>query len=286
MKNIKAYIDDCFTFHEQIVASKKKRKSDQAYKDRLIILNPIIKIKIKEYIANFKLDKLQNLLPHNFSNPEEEDLGNLYNYKNKKLQKLKVLLTTDENNRVNSICQNCTISEVNSFDHYLPKSEFPEFIVNPLNLIPSCTKCNGQKSSIWRANGKRKFLNLYIDKLPNIQYLFVKVLVQNNDIDIEYYLDAKNGIEQNFFELLQYHYDKLNLFERFKENSDIIISELEIEISKYLKRLSIDEIKNTILEECQDNYRLLGRNNWKLILKSTLINDMDYLERFNTKNFI
>lgn len=280
MKNLKPHSGDCFSFHENVIDSKYKTKTDPDFKTRVALLNPKIKSKIEEYSDKYNSDSLQNITPIGFNGSEKADLLNLYDYNSKKIQKLKIELTTDENNRVNNTCQNCTISEVNSFDHYLPQSEFAEFVVNPLNLIPSCSKCNGHKNSVWRDHGKRKFLNLYIDKLPDVQYLFVKISLTDTEIDLDYYLDSKNGINKNLFELIEYHYDKLKLFERFKGNSDSVISELDTEILKYSKRLSLTEIKETIIEECQDNFRLLGRNNWKLVLKDALINDTDYLKRF------
>lgn len=280
MKNIKPHSGDYYSFHENVINSKYTSKTDPEFKTRVALLNPTIKTKIEEYSDKFNSDSLQEIIPIGFSGSNKADLLNLYDYGSNKLQKLKVELTTDVNNRVNNTCQNCTISEVNSFDHYLPQTEFAEFIVNPLNLIPSCTKCNGHKSSVWRANGKRKFLNLYIDKLPDVQYLFVRISVTDDEIDLLYYLDSKNGIDGNLFEILEYHYGKLNLFERFKSNSDNIISELNTEILKYSKRLSLGEIKETIIEECQDNFKLLGRNNWKLVLKDALINNTEYLKRF------
>lgn len=280
MKNLKPHSGDYFSFHENVINSKNKTKADPEFKTRVALLNPIIKPKIEEYSEKFNSNSLQEITAVGFSGSDKSDLLNLYNYKNKKIQKLKVELTTDENNRVNNLCQNCTISEVNSFDHYLPQTEFAEFVVNPLNLIPSCTNCNGHKSSIWRANGKRKFLNLYLDKLPEVQYLFARIAVIGDEIDIDYYLDSKNGIADDLFELLEYHYDKLKLFERFKGFNNNVISELDTEILKYSKRLSLDDIKETIIEECQDNFRLLGRNYWKLVLKEALINDTEYLKRF------
>lgn len=280
MKNIKPYSGDCFSFHENVIKSKYNTKSDPDYKNRVELLNPTIKTKIEEYSDMFNTDSLQNIIAVGFNSFNKADLQNLYDYGSKKLQQLKVELTTDKNNRVNNTCQNCTVGEINSFDHYLPQTEFSEFIVNPINLIPSCSKCNSHKSSVWRDNGKRKFLNLYLDKLPDIQYLFVGISVVDNEIDLDYYLDSKNGVDEKLFELLKYHYKKLKLFERFKNNSDTIISELDTEILKYSKRLPIDVIKETIIEECQDNYKLLGRNNWKLVLKVALINDTEYLDRF------
>jgi len=280
MKNLKSYIGDSFSFHRDVIKSKNKRKNDAEYKIRVESLNNEIEQQFDFYKEKFDTNTLESLTAIGYNGSNKSDLQELYDYDSKLLQKLQIELTTDENNRVNNTCQNCSIGEVNSFDHYLPQSEFSEYVVNPLNLIPSCTKCNGHKSSIWRQTGKRKFLNLYIDKLPEEQYLFVDIKIDGNIIELKYFLDSKNGINNEIFELLDYHYNNLKLFERFKKNSDIIISELDLEIAKYSKKLPLEEIVETIIEECNDNYKILGRNNWKLVLKIALVNNSEYLSRF------
>lgn len=280
MKNLKSYIDDSFSFHRDVIKSKNKRKNDAEYKNRVESLNNEIEQQFEVYKEKFDTNTLESITAIGYNGSNKSDLQELYDYDSKLLQKLKIELTTDENNRVNNTCQNCSIGEVNSFDHYLPQSEFSEYVVNPLNLIPSCTKCNGHKSSIWRQAGKRKFLNLYIDKLPEEQYLFVDIKIVGNIIELKYFLDSKNGINNEIYELLDYHYTKLKLFERFKNNSDTIISELDIEIAKYAKKLPLEEIVETTIEECNDNYKILGRNNWKLVLKTALVNNYEYLSRF------
>lgn len=280
MKNLKPYSGDSFSFHKEVIKRKNKRKYDSDYKNRVGLLNNEIEQQFEVYKEKFDSNKLETLSAIGYNGSKKDDLQGLYDYESKLLQKLKIELTTDDKNRVNNTCQNCSLGEINSFDHYIPKSEFPEYVVNPLNLIPICTKCNGHKSSIWRQSGKRNFLNLYIDILPKKQYLFVDIKIFENIIELKYYLDSKNGINNEIYELLVYHYNKLKLFDRFKDNSDTIISELDIEIEKYSKKLSLDEIKETILEECKDNFRILGRNNWKLVLKMALVNNSKYLSRF------
>lgn len=284
MNNLIYYNDCCFIFHENVIKSKHKRKTDPTYKERLIFLNEDIKVMFDDYQEKFKQNKLEELIANGYSDQAKVDLQSLYEYKSSLLKQLKITLTTDQNNRKNGICQNCTIGEVNSFDHYVPQTEFAEFSVNPLNLIPCCSKCNEHKSSIWRINGKKKFLNLYIDPLPVEQYLFVNVIVSYNSIDIEYYLSNQNGISAELYGLIENHYDKLDLLTRFRENSDIVISELDTQIRASVKINSIDQIKSTIIEECNANKQLLGHNHWKLVLKMAIIECDDFMRRFNNLN--
>ncbi len=281
MKILKPYQEDCFDFHKDIVKSKKNSKNDPTYKTRISHLNDEVKLQYQRFEEEFKNKRLNNINSNGYEDQKLSDLQKLYVYKSKKLQLLKKILTTDENNRVNNTCQNCTLSEVNSFDHYFPQSDYAEYVVNPHNLVPSCTICNSKKNDIVFADGIRAFINLYTDELPNVQFLFVDIIFSNRvDFNIEFRLENTNGIDPVFFEIIKSHYGRLDLLNRFKQSSDIIISELDTEIKKYSSNLSIEIIKQTVIEECEESYGLYGRNHWKYILKNALVEDDNFMERY------
>lgn len=284
MRNLNAYSEDAFEFHSNVVESKKDTQRDPNYKERVLALNEDIGELFRNYNERFSENELENLEPHGYNGVEKEDLQKLYSYKSKAIQKLKIDLTTGKNNRVDNICQNCSIGEISSFDHYLPQSEFPEFVVNPLNLIPSCSKCNGFKNAAWRSGGRREFINLYIDTLPEEQYLFVEINANEEGIDLSYYLENVNGIDEDLFALIENHYQKLELLERFKENSSNVIVELEVTIQNFARHLSLDKVRDTVEEMCNDKKVILGNNNWELVLQNALVNNEDYMSRFQNSN--
>jgi hypothetical protein len=280
MKNLKAYKQASFKFHLAVIKSKKNSSKDPQYKTRVTSYSQRIKTQYDSYDICFKQNNLETLTCHTFNATEKSTLLKLYSYSQSIFKQLKVALTTDENNTISNVCQNCTIGEVNSFDHYAPKTEFPEFVVNPKNLIPSCTKCNGFKSTTWRNKNKKVFLNLYLDHLPVEQYLFVNIKVHTDVIDLKYEVKNDNGLNSDLFELIETHYSELELCQRFRENSDSVISELDIEIRKWKKKLSLNDIKETILEELEEHQLLYGYNYWKSILKKSLLNSSLFIKRY------
>ena len=70
-------------------------------------------------------------------------------------------------------CELCGIGPWDSFDHFLPKASFPEFVVLGRNLIPCCWKCNQLKGDIWADGSRSDVLNLYYDDFPGEKYLEV-----------------------------------------------------------------------------------------------------------------
>jgi hypothetical protein len=205
------------------------------------------------------------------------DLLGLYGYRNKVLQELKRTVTTREVHRLISTCQNCTIGEINSFDHAVPKEEFPEFSVHPRNLFPSCSICNGHKSDVWRTGDRRLFLNLYLDRLPSIQYLFVDVTVRPTDIDTTFRVENPGGIDADLFQRIAYHYEKLRLCVRFGENNDKVITPLKNALASSLNHLSLDESVALAQDTARRNRRSFGFNYWKSILELVLLDSDEFL---------
>ena len=280
MKNLLAYTDNTFEFHKSVISKKNKTKDDPEYKVRVSSYNNDIKACLENYDEKYTLNQLENLMAHGYSGNQKDDLQKLYKFKASIFQELKVKVTTRDGNIIDNICQNCTIGEVNSFDHVLPKEEFAEYVVNPKNLFPSCTKCNSYKSRMWIQNGKRVFLNLYKDVLPEVQYLFVDIQVDGDDLNLIYSVSNVNGINTDLYNLIFNHYDKLHLCQRFKENSDVVISELENEIHGYKEVLPIDVIKQVIENTSHKDKEVYGYNYWKSILKLALLNNTVYMNKF------
>ncbi|MEO8240581.1 MAG: HNH endonuclease [Flavobacterium sp.] len=278
MKNLKPYKECTSTFLDDVLKAKNNHKKDPDYKDRVEILKPNIKIRYSTFDAQHTANNLVSLIAHGYLGQDKIDLLKLYKYDNSVIQKLNEKVTTLEGNRLINTCQNCTINEINSLDHIVPKDEFPEFSVNPRNLFPSCSKCNGHKSYVWRENNKSVFLNLYIDNLPEEQYLFCNPTFDGDKITLKFTVENKFDIEQNLFDLIYNHYTRLHLPKRFRKNSHDTIYELSKEINKYTSKISKDELIKTIKEDIIEDKRYYGFNYWKAIIKETLINDEQYLD--------
>jgi hypothetical protein len=282
MRKLKAYSKESFAFYQEVVNNKRERKDDPGYKHRLKSIENDIKQAYKEYDDHFSSDNLHVLGTTQYNPPHSQDLLSLYKYSSKKLQELELIkkLTTDEFQRRNKTCQNCTIGEVGTFDHLVPKEEFTEFAVHPKNLFPCCSKCNSYKNEIWRDEGKRLFLNLYIDELPTVQYLFVRLDITPQSIGTEFYLQNTNRINPEIFQLIESHYSRLHLCKRFSENADDVIIRLSTAISETIHMLPLEDVKDVCIKASKRHMALFGSNYWKSILEMELLNSNDFMNRF------
>jgi|SRR5690554_292469 len=282
MRNLNCYNGNTSDFLDEVIASKRNSPKDPNYKQRINVLSPDVKVLYLNYEVAHNANNHVSLAPDGYANQDKNDLLKLYTSSNPRLAKLKNSLTTILDNRAMNTCQYCTIAPVGSLDHIVPKDEFPEFSVNPKNLLPACTTCNSHKHENWKVNNKTIFLNLYTDILPIEQYLFVDLIITPNNIQPIFELRNTNNINVDFFELLENHYSRLHLPQRFKNESHKIISELTnlISVSKhYLTQLQMKEL---VIAKIVEDKAVFGNNYYKSILEEALVNNQPYLDSIYT----
>ena len=281
MRNLDMYNEDAFDFYLEVFSKKQNSKIDPEYKKRLKLLEGNMKPLYQAYDACVLGNTLTALRANGYTGQEKTDLLKMYSFNSSTMRKLLTKLTTTSNKRKIAFCQNCSVGEVGSFDHFVPKDEFPEFSVNPKNLFPSCAKCNSYKGAAWRDAGRSLFLNLYLDMLPNKQYLFVDIADGGGVVQVDYFLKNSEGvIDVALFEKIESHYDQLKLLSRFKDVSHKIITELENTIEINRVHSSCAEIMETVIETANKNRKYFGHNYYKSILEIALANDPDFVSRF------
>ncbi|WP_107039704.1 HNH endonuclease [Brumimicrobium mesophilum] len=267
MRNINAYSENCFEFHLNQVKRKQFKANDPAYKSRLDTLSPRIDLSYQEYTRLISEGSFELIPKSDFSSQEKKDLLSLYRYDTKPIQDLHILLTTINNRKFNT-CQMCSIDPIGSFDHIVPKEEFPEFSVNPFNLFPCCLSCNQTKGKRWLEKDRRLFYNLYYDTLPDIEFLKINF----NSYPIPEFSIDKTAIPSEFYRLTLSHYTKLNLFQRFKESSHEVIDSLVSSANAIIPMIGIEEYRKTVKKSSDEMRALYGHNHWKSLLQVAIVN--------------
>lgn len=273
MKNLNVFNGNTHDFLDDVVNSKRNTQDDPTYKERLAILTPNVKLCFNSFDVAHNTNNHISLVPHGYVTPDKDDLLKLYNPKAKKLVDFKNTATTILDNRASTICQYCTINSANTLDHIVPKSQFSEFTVNPKNLLPACSECNGYKLDRFKNNNVRLFLNLYTDTLPSDQYLFVDIKILNGMIEVDYRLSNINNINAQLFSIIESHFEKLHLFNRFKSRTNTIITEMQNVINAYKTKVSLEDFINMTYEKIEMDKLLHGHNHYKVVLEEALINN-------------
>ncbi|PFB62839.1 HNH endonuclease [Bacillus cereus] len=201
---------------------------------------------------------------------------------NVNLNKLKVRIKEKQDLPLRAKCIYCGINSPGTFDHYLPKEDYPEFAVLSMNLIPCCEKCNSKKGKRWRNNDDiRMFLNLYYDLIPDEQFLYASLAYhdRSNVPTVSFYLRLGESIDLNLTSVIALHYENLDLLNRFEDQANDELSNIFMLTSDAIQQgVSVEFQKATLNRTYNANVRRLGRNHWLSVLYETVINNEDFFE--------
>jgi len=267
--------------HEKAVSKKHKG----ILKDNLVKLHPQIRQTYNSFEKLFLANQLYLLKPDELLVESEPDLKTLYKYQSSVIKVLREDIRNLQVKTIISTCQNCTIDSASTLDHILPKAKFPEFIVNPKNLFPCCSTCNSYKLDSFSTDSNQKFLNLYLDELPDESYLFVDVFLdKDEEFNFKYYLDnTENKINADLFLIIENHYEKLHLFDRLRLKSIEHISEFENRITLFRKRLTMAEIVFDFMNAVEEDRKAYGFNHWKSALELALLDSKLFNDRIEKR---
>ncbi|USL31386.1 HNH endonuclease [Priestia megaterium] len=186
---------------------------------------------------------------------------------------------------IKGTCPYCLIGEQNTFDHYIPKSSFPEFSVMPLNLIPSCERCNILKSECWLENDKRKIVNLYYDEIPTAKFLYAKLsFSEEYKIPIVKFKLEKNGIDDKVFTRISSHFNRLRLLNRYQDKSGGELVTIIKTISDY-KSLELESVKLMLKFLRTKEYNKFGDNYWMTSLCDAILEDDQFINNIVSGQF-
>lgn len=273
---------DSFLFHKDVLAAKNARSIDLV--NRINGLNADIEPRFDEYDRAFANDCLEGISENARMKANADDLKSLYKYNAKPFQGLYEFLVK-KNGVLCDTCPNCELDSITSFDHQLPQSKYPEFSDHPLNLMPCCQGCNGHKSANWVSNGSRTYLNLYIDDVPDVQYLFVNLTLCGNTIECNFVVENRSGIDAGMFSKIENHYKDLLLCTRYRKKANMVIEDVRnvLTIGKRnvsAGKMSKEDVRQDILETVRLLKQRFGCNYWKVLIQEACCNDpviFDYL---------
>lgn len=220
-------------FFCSVIASK--RKKDSAYLKRVDKLKKSNIEYLEHYSESFIKNNLEEIYPIEIDDQLKNDLLSLYHYRAKPFQMLRKDLYELNGGHEIARCPHCGVNTPSTFDHFLPKTIFPEFAIHPLNLTPCCSDCNGHKSNIWHEKGERACFNVYLDKEPKEQFLFCDVRMINDIPFAQYKIDSQFIEDKKLYALIEQTYKILHLIPLYNKVSSDILIRLSKEISNLWK---------------------------------------------------
>lgn len=173
------------SFSFDMVFNKCISNAQQRIKTNLQQFIPVLSGLEIEYRHSAENQMLHQILPCNLQDTIEQRL--LINVYDKRLVQG---MGRDYYNDIiisSTICPFCTIGEVHTVDHFLPKADYPRLSVLPINLIPACSYCNSQKGGAINL-----FFHPYFDIFDKTELLVVEV-IENTIPQLKFSIGTCNG---------------------------------------------------------------------------------------------
>ncbi|RDI20713.1 hypothetical protein DFR41_110121 [Pseudacidovorax intermedius] len=243
-----------------------------ATRARLVELHPLIVSRYDAYELALGLDALDGFESNEDAVADGNILRSCYAIATQALLALKEDIKAAQPERLLSLCPMCGITLPNTFDHYLPAIDFPELSVHPINLVPCCSTCNTKKDRYWITDeGERLFINFYSDLIPDTQFIFAQLITspQIKSVGVNFYLNRPDGVEQEVWSLVERHFNRLHLLDRYLENGNTEISNLLEACSSHLAAGGVDA--GLFLSHIgRSQERIFGKNHWTAVLAHAL----------------
>lgn len=273
MHNLKPSNKDAFTIYKDAVS--RKREGDE--KTFLISNEILVGHCYKDYDDRFAAGDVSGIIPHEINAELKKALFDMYDYSNKAVRDIREDINNNNPPNVAGFCQNCGLTHANTMDHYLPHEKFPEYSIHALNLMPCCSECNENK-------GETGILNMYLDRLPDIEYLFMDVGRTGDTLFFTFRLENKGGkVDADLFSRICFHYNKLKLFNRMNDAAIQALPRFELDIKPYFKTYGKETVVETNSETIEDLRKAYGYNYWEVAFRKGLIESDAFWTYYNER---
>lgn len=251
--------DDLLYFELACSSSSTRRKVREVLEG----VRPQVSEATREYRRS--LPEYRVVAPASLSDLERKTLRNLYERLSTQGHSsgLRVAILQNPSNQTDT-CAYCGVGLARQIDHYLPKSDYPEYSVLAANLVPVCSDCNWFKGEE-QAPVDSRFPHPYFDYAVLASYVKASVTWSDSKSLVSFSLDRPAEMSQQQFDGIAALFSTLKLERRY-----IREGVLEIEAQGFQDLAGIPAMRETLTRTAERTYeRLLGTlgpNHWRTAL--------------------
>lgn len=175
----------------------------------------------------------------------------------------------------NEICSFCDHGTARTLDHYLPKSEYPEFAIFPFNLIPCCRDCNSEKNTHNADCEEKQYLHPYYDDVSLIRWLKAEVRYTQTNSPVFRFFVNKNadGMDKVICARIETQFDGLKLDKLFSIQAASALSKIEAYLKNNFMGSSDVQLKS-YLNGIAESHSVPNQNSWQAAMyRSMASND-------------
>ena len=171
-------------------------------------------------------------------------------------------------------CAYCAARDASTLDHYLHKAgagRFPEFAILPVNLVPSCSRCNPNGRGYVDAAGRRALIHPYFDVIPRVSLLHADVAVDARGVPAATFrVDLAACPEEHmaFARLYARHVRLLQLLDSYRDRSisDDVLPSIVHHIRTMPPGTNRMAAAAALIETARDKAARLGENHYQVAL--------------------
>ncbi|QXP71037.1 hypothetical protein H0I29_02780 [Polaribacter sp. R2A056_3_33] len=171
-------------------------------------------------------------------------------------------------------CPFCSVKQVRTLDHYLPKSKYPILSITPNNLVPSCSDCNKDKLVDSPTSSEEETLHPYFDDIENFDWLKAKILTLN-PIKFEYYVSPPNEWSDLLKTRLTNHFSAYLLNDLYSIHAIEEFENIKLQLTKLYQNLGVNQLKEHILD-CYISRYSVNKNSWQTAFYNCLYENEDF----------
>jgi hypothetical protein len=215
-------------------------------------------------------------------NPQADAIRGSYRYQSQAIQAIDAAARGAQPAAFRNICPLCGFGEPSTMDHALPRSDFPEYSVFPLNLVPACGKCNTDKGEEWRDASGKRHLHAYLDALPAVQFLFMDVRsVTVGAPTIHFRVGMPPGTEAGLANRIRRHFEVMDLEARYITKAVGTMAEYQ-NIAPRTPGRSRNEFRAELEKDRARKAATWGVNYWETVTLAGLRDSLMFLQHLES----
>lgn len=161
------------------------------------------------------------------------------------------------------------LGQVKTLDHYLPKSNFPQYSVHPANLIPCCRDCNTGKGSTFGHGVNDQVVHPYLDDQKFFTQRWVIAEISLSDpLVVKYSCMPPANWSEIDADRVKRHFADYDIAARFSVQAGAELIEVINLRVKSLKVLSFDDFRGYLIDHAESAG--LDLNGWSRTMYKAL----------------
>jgi hypothetical protein len=183
-------------------------------------------------------------------------------------------------------CPFCRARLVESLDHVLPKTKFPEFAVTPINLVPACDKCNEYRFVEKSVTGTNMNMHPYFDKLGDATWL-VAQLHLDTEVTFSFSVEPSKIWSDELRQRMTHHFQSLHLNDLYSVHASAEFREIFPQLLRVFDASGQNEaeLTNWLTMRHSDMIQV-DRNYWKAAIYKAMIKENWFVSFLTARRLI